>query len=57
VDRSFNLGSNKFASQRGMNIGSVRHVSDIKADEPNRKGQGVLSKQTGETRLFSHMTF
>lgn len=57
MDRSFNLGSNKFASQRGMNIGSVRHVSDIKADEPNRKGQGVLSKQTGETRLFSHMTF
>lgn len=42
------LGSNKFASQKGMSIGSVRHVSDIKTDDFCQEGQGVINLQSGK---------
>ena len=47
------LGSNKFASQKGMSIGSVRHVSDIKADKMTREGQGILNLQSGTNQFAS----
>ena len=49
----FYLGSNKFASQKGMSIGSVRHVSDIKADKMTREGQGILNLQSGTNQFAS----
>ena len=38
-------GSNKGASQSGMSMGSVRHVSDIKADDMSKEGSSVLGGQ------------
>lgn len=40
-------GDYNLASQHGMTMGSVRHGADMKTDQPDMKGQGVLSKQTG----------
>ena len=38
-------GTNKCATQRGMAMGGVRHVADIKADDLSRQGAGVISLQ------------
>lgn len=46
-------GSNKFASQRGMSIGAVRHVSDIKSDDMTQEGQGILNLQSGTNKFAS----
>lgn len=47
------LGSNQFASQKGMSIGAVRHVSDIKADQMTQEGQGILNLQSGTNQFAS----
>jgi len=41
------LGTNKFASQKGMSMGAVRHVADIRSDDMDRAGQGVITLQAG----------
>lgn len=41
------LGTNKYASQKGMSMGAVRHVSDIKADDLCMEGQGHIGLQAG----------
>ena len=40
-------GTNKFASQKGMSIGSIRHVSDIDTGKFSQESQGVLNQQLG----------
>lgn len=44
-------GTNKFASQKGMSMGSVRHVADIRADDMNQDGQGIVSLQSGKLEI------
>ena len=41
------LGTGEHASQQGMNIGGIRHASDIKADDMTLQSQGMLHPQTG----------
>ena len=41
------LGTGEHASQQGMNIGGIRHASDIKADDMTPQSQGMLHPQTG----------
>ena len=40
-------GTGEHASQQGMNIGGIRHASDIKADDMTSQSQGMLHPQTG----------
>lgn len=47
------VGSNKFASQKGMSMGAVRHVSDIKADSISQEGHGILNFQSGTNKFAS----
>ena len=42
-------GSNKGASQKGMSIGSVRHVSDIKSDDMTKDGSSVIGLQVNQS--------
>ena len=44
---SFLTGTGEHASQQGMNIGGIRHASDIKADDMTPQSQGMLHPQTG----------
>lgn len=44
-------GTNKLASQKGMQIGAVRHVADIRADNMVKEGQGELSLQAGTNKF------
>ena len=37
----------------GMSIGSFRKISDIKVDDIDRRGQGVLTLQTGTNQFAS----
>ena len=46
-------GTNQFATQKGMRIGTQRHVSDIKADDVSKEGAAVLSLQTGTNKFAS----
>ncbi|KAJ8316238.1 hypothetical protein KUTeg_006252 [Tegillarca granosa] len=46
-------GSNKFASQKGMRIGAVRHISDIRADNFSKDSEGVLTLQAGTNKFDS----
>ena len=51
LDRvSFQAGTNKCASQSGMSMGGVRHVADIKADDFDRSGSGVIGLQAGSNK-------
>ncbi|XP_029647270.1 protein unc-87-like [Octopus sinensis] len=43
-------GSNKFATQKGMVMGGVRHVNDIKSEEVSEKGKYTINLQYG----FNH---
>ena len=43
------IGTGEHASQHGMNIGGIRHASDIKADDMTPQSQGMLHPQTGNT--------
>lgn len=47
------VGTNKFASQKGMSMGAVRHVADIRADDMNQDGQGVINLQAGTNKFAS----
>ena len=42
------IGTGEHASQHGMNIGGIRHASDIKADDMTPQSQGMLHPQTGD---------
>lgn len=46
-------GTNKFASQKGMSFGAVRHVADIRADDMDQEGQGVINLQSGTNKFAS----
>lgn len=46
TDRFF-VGTNIYATQKGMNLGAQRHVSDIKVSELSREAQALLHAQTG----------
>lgn len=46
-------GTNKFATQKGMSIGGVRHVSDIKVTELCDESHKILTLQTGTNRFSS----
>ena len=48
----FLTGTGEHASQQGMNIGGIRHASDIKADDMTSKSQGMLHPQTGNLAIF-----
>lgn len=44
-------GSNKYATQKGMRIGSVRHCADIRADDLNKESNKELSLVAGTNRF------
>ena len=44
-------GTNKFASQKGMSMGAVRHVADIRADDMTQEGQGNIGLQAGTNKF------
>ncbi|XP_069115005.1 calponin-1-like isoform X1 [Argopecten irradians] len=46
-------GTNKCASQKGMSLGAVRHIADIKADDMSQEGQGIVSLQAGTNQCAS----
>ncbi|XP_060596029.1 calponin-1-like isoform X4 [Ruditapes philippinarum] len=46
-------GTNKYASQKGMSFGSVRHCADIRADDLDQEGQSELSLQGGTNKFAS----
>jgi len=43
------MGSNKGATQSGMKMGGLRHVTDIRADQMDRASEGVINLQYGST--------
>ncbi|VDK33596.1 unnamed protein product [Taenia asiatica] len=43
-------GFNKGASQKGMSMGAVRHIADIKADDMTREGQSIIGLQAGSNK-------
>ncbi|CDS42345.1 calponin [Echinococcus multilocularis] len=43
-------GSNKGASQKGMSMGAVRHIADIKAGDMTREAQGIIGLQAGSNK-------
>ena len=46
-------GTNKFASQKGMRIGSIRHISDIRVDDLDKESNTTLTLQAGTNRFAS----
>jgi len=46
-------GSNKFATQKGMRIGSVRHISDIPVDHFDQRSNAEVNLQHGTNRFES----
>nr|AKS48163.1 calponin-like protein-2 [Mytilus coruscus] len=46
-------GTNKFASQKGMRIGAVRHIADIRADKFDKESEGQISLQSGTNKFAS----
>lgn len=46
-------GTNKFASQKGMSFGSVRHISDIRCDDIDPEGNSILTQQAATNRFAS----
>ncbi|KAL5110160.1 Myophilin [Taenia crassiceps] len=43
-------GFNKGASQKGMSMGAVRHIADIKTDNMTREGQSIIGLQAGSNK-------
>lgn len=39
------MGTNKYATQAGMNFGAQRHAGDIKCEGPSRDGGAVIGLQ------------
>ena len=46
-------GTNKFASQKGMSMGKVRHIADIRADDMVPEGQDHIQLQSGTNQYAS----
>lgn len=46
-------GTNKFASQKGMSMGKVRHVADIRADDMVPEGHDHVTLQSGTNQFAS----
>jgi len=46
-------GTNKFATQKGMRIGAVRHIADIRADDLVQDGQSTIGLQAGSNKFAS----
>merc|ERR1719159_593527 len=46
-------GTNKCASQSGMNIGATRKIADIKLDEMDKEGQTMIGLQAGTNKCAS----
>ena len=46
-------GTNKFASQKGMSFGAVRHISDIRCDDINPDSNSILTQQTATNKYAS----
>jgi len=46
-------GTNKYASQKGMSMGSVRHIADIRADDLVREGSDHIGLQSGTNKFAS----
>uniref|UniRef100_A0A8W8LEQ3 Transgelin n=2 Tax=Magallana gigas TaxID=29159 RepID=A0A8W8LEQ3_MAGGI len=46
-------GTNKFATQKGMRIGAVRHIADIRADDLSQDGQNHIGLQAGSNQFAS----
>ena len=46
----FSKGTNKCASQSGMSMGAARHVADIRADDMDKRGHGVIGLQMGSNK-------
>lgn len=46
-------GSNQFASQKGMSLGAVRHIADIRCDDMTQEGQAVIGLQAGTNKYAS----
>ena len=44
-------GTNKYDSQKGMRIGSVRHCADIRADDQTKEGDSVIQLQSGTNKF------
>ena len=44
------MGTNKGASQAGMNFGQARHINDINVGEMSKDGQNVISLQMGSNK-------
>jgi len=47
------VGTNKFASQKGMSMGKVRHIADIRADDMVPEGHGQIQLQSGTNKFAS----
>jgi len=51
----YSLGTNKYASQKGMRFGGMRRGADIRADKISQESQAVLHLQSGESKkVFSY---
>lgn len=46
-------GTNKFASQKGMSFGGVRHIADIRCDDFVPESQAVIGLQMGTNKFAS----
>ncbi len=44
------MGSHKGASQAGMSMGGIRHVSDMDTGEMDKTGQSVIGLQMGSNK-------
>ena len=51
--RIITVGSNLYASQKGMRMGASRHAADIRADKPSKESQTILHLQSGELSIFA----
>ncbi len=52
-------GTNKYATQKGMVMGGVRHGADIRADDMTKTGADVIGLQAGTNRyvhIFSPLS-
>lgn len=47
------MGTNKLASQSGMNFGATRKINDMKVDEGTKEGQSVIGLQMGTNQVAS----
>lgn len=47
------MGTNKFASQKGMSFSNQRHIADIRCDELSQEGKSVINLQMGTNQFAS----